>query len=155
MLTTCDKSAGYIASGFWAGLALGRLILPALNVRVGERKIAPFYLMTCLALEFAVWFARSLIGNAITVVRSSLCSSCKSTEGLRRGRYKAIIGVLLGPIYPIVMSLCTQILPRSLHASSIGFIAALGQVGAAVFPCTFHAATSYGFTTSETTHEKN
>lgn len=63
--------------------------------------------------QFAIWFAHDFIGNSVTV---------------------ALVGVLLGPLYPVVMSLCTKVLPRSLHASGIGFIAAFGQAGSAIFP---------------------
>jgi fucose permease len=66
-----------------------------------------------VSVQLAIWFARDFIGNSVTV---------------------ALVGVLIGPTYPICMSLCTKVLPRSLHASGIGFIASLGQTGSALFP---------------------
>lgn len=36
-----------------------------------------------------------------------------------------LVGLIIGPIYPIIMSVCTKVLPRHLHASGIGFIAAV------------------------------
>ncbi|KAL8291864.1 hypothetical protein RQP46_002122 [Phenoliferia psychrophenolica] len=98
-------SAGYVATGFWAGLTIGRIVLLRLNAWVGERRIVPYYLVIAAALELAVWFSKNLVGNAVTVAL-------------------------------IVMSLSTKLLPRHLHASSIGFIAAIGQTGSAVFPFT-------------------
>lgn len=108
-------------------MTLGRIVLLKLNAWVGERRIVPYYLVIAAALEvrpgsssvvlgltnlrlfqLAVWFSKSLVGNAITV---------------------ALIGILIAPLYPIVMSLATKLLPRHLHASSIGFIAAIGQTG--------------------------
>ncbi|KAL8278776.1 hypothetical protein RQP46_008845 [Phenoliferia psychrophenolica] len=81
-------SAGYVATGFWGGITLGRAVLPWLNVR------------------FSIWFSKNLVGNAVTV---------------------AIIGFVIAPLYPIVMSLATKLLPRHLHSSAIGFIAAIGE----------------------------
>lgn len=106
-------SAGYVATGFWGGIALGRAVLPRLNVAVGERRVVFFYVAIAIALEIAIWLSKNLIGNAVTV---------------------ALVGIVMGPLYPNVMSLATKILPRSLHNSAIGFIAAFGQTGSAIFP---------------------
>ncbi|BGP25716.1 hypothetical protein JCM10295v2_004649 [Rhodotorula toruloides] len=105
--------AGYTATGFWFGLMLGRVLLNPINVRVGEKRVLYFYTVIALALEFAVWFADSLVGNAIVV---------------------AVIGVLIGPVYPVAISVLTKVIPRRLHATSIGFCASFGQIGAAACP---------------------
>ncbi|GAA5827386.1 hypothetical protein JCM11251_003789 [Rhodosporidiobolus azoricus] len=107
------SDAGYVASGFWFGLMLGRLLLNPLNQWVGEQRVIYVYTTIALGLEFAIWFADSLVGNAVVV---------------------GIIGVLMGPSYPILISVGTKIWPRRLHASSIAFVAAFGQTGSAVFP---------------------
>lgn len=65
------------------------------------------------SLELVVWFVPSLIGGAVAV---------------------SFIGVLLGPIYPIVMNESGRILPRWLLTGCIGWIAGLGQVGSAALP---------------------
>ncbi|GAA5829881.1 hypothetical protein JCM3766R1_006689 [Sporobolomyces carnicolor] len=106
-------SAGYVATGFWLGLTVGRAILNPLNRLVGEKRIVYVYLLLALALEFAVWFADSFIGNAVVV---------------------SLVGVIIGPLYPIMMSLLTKLLPRKQHGPSIAFVAAFGQCGSAVFP---------------------
>ncbi|KDE07771.1 hypothetical protein MVLG_02041 [Microbotryum lychnidis-dioicae p1A1 Lamole] len=106
-------SAGYVATGFWGGLTLGRAVTSPFNIWFGEKRVIWLYLFIATGLEFAIWFSRDFIGNAVTV---------------------ALVGFLLGPIYPITMSICTKVLPRSLHASGIGFIAAAGQAGSAIFP---------------------
>ncbi|KAK4048968.1 hypothetical protein OIO90_005603 [Microbotryomycetes sp. JL221] len=103
-------SAGYVATGFWAGLTLGRAISTPLNNWVGEKRILYIYLGIAIGLELAIWFADSLVGNAVTV---------------------GLVGLIIGPIYPVTMSVCTKVLPRSMHASGIGFIAAFGS---ALFP---------------------
>ncbi|BGP41209.1 hypothetical protein JCM10449v2_005183 [Rhodotorula kratochvilovae] len=105
--------AGYVATGFWFGLALGRLLLAPLNTRIGEKRVIYGYLGIALALEFSIWFADQLIPNAVVV---------------------GIIGLLIGPVYPVAISLLTKVVPRRLHAPSIAFCAAFGQAGSAVFP---------------------
>ncbi|KAK4046948.1 hypothetical protein OIV83_005739 [Microbotryomycetes sp. JL201] len=109
-------SAGYVATGFWGGkscLTIGRAISTPLNNWVGEKRVLFVYLGIAIGLELAIWFADTLVGNAVAV---------------------GLVGLIIGPIYPVTMSVCTKILPRSMHASGIGFIAAFGQVGSALFP---------------------
>ncbi|KAM0750462.1 MFS general substrate transporter [Meredithblackwellia eburnea MCA 4105] len=107
------SSAGYVATGFWAGIALGRIALPRLNILVGERRIVPYYLIVSCALEISIWFGRNLIGNGVAV---------------------ALVGFLLAPLYPIMISLATKLLPYRLHATGIGFIGSFATVGGAIFP---------------------
>ncbi|KDR80389.1 hypothetical protein GALMADRAFT_223273 [Galerina marginata CBS 339.88] len=106
-------SAGYISSGFFGGLTVGRVALLWVNRKVGERRVLFFYTIIALALEFVIWFVPSLIGNAVAV---------------------SIVGVLLGPMYPIVMNQSSRILPRWILTGSIGWIAGFGQAGSALFP---------------------
>ena len=60
-----------------------------------------------------VWVVPSLIENAVAV---------------------ALVGMILGPVYPILMNHTTKILPRWLLTASIGYIAGMGQAGSAVLP---------------------
>jgi fucose permease len=43
-------------------------------------------------------------------------------------------GFLLGPLFPAAIVAATKLLPRHLHVSAIGFAAAFGGSGAAIFP---------------------
>ncbi|KAK7677635.1 hypothetical protein QCA50_019326 [Cerrena zonata] len=106
-------SAGYISSGFFGGLMLGRIALIWLNRKVGERRIMFIYAFLAIQLEVTVWVVPSLIENAVAI-------SC--------------IGFLLGPMYPILMSYCTQILPRWLLTGCVGWIGSFGQTGSAALP---------------------
>jgi len=106
-------SAGYVASGFWAGIALGRLMLHKFNEFVGEKRVVFFYLAGIVALEITIWTVPSLIENAIAV---------------------AFVGFLLGPFYPNAMNLSTKLLPRRLASTAVGFIASVAQTGSAIFP---------------------
>ena len=65
------------------------------------------------SFELVVWFVPSLIGGAVAV---------------------SLVGVLLGPIYPIVMNEAGRILPRWLLTGCIGWIAGFGQTGSAILP---------------------
>jgi fucose permease len=46
----------------------------------------------------------------------------------------ALQGFFLGPLFPAAVVAATRLLPRHLHVSAIGFAAAAGGGGAAVFP---------------------
>ncbi|KAF9553571.1 MFS general substrate transporter [Agrocybe pediades] len=106
-------SSGYISSGFFGGLTVGRVILLWVNKTIGERRVMFLYAAIAFGLEFVVWFVPSLIGNAVAI---------------------SFVGVLLGPMYPIVMNQTSRILPRYILTGSIGWIAGFGQAGSAVFP---------------------
>lgn len=54
-------------SGFWGGLALGRLVLPRFNAWIGESNVVYFYTILAISFELVVWFARELIANAVAV----------------------------------------------------------------------------------------
>ena len=43
-------------------------------------------------------------------------------------------GFFLGPLFPAVVVACTKLLPRHLHVSGLGFAAAFGGSGGAIFP---------------------
>ncbi|KZT23727.1 MFS general substrate transporter [Neolentinus lepideus HHB14362 ss-1] len=106
-------SSGYISSGFFGGLTVGRVALLWVNHKVGERTVLFIYGILALALELVIWFVPSLIGGAVTV---------------------SIVGILLGPMYPIIMNHSGRILPRWLLTGCIGWIAGLGQAGSALIP---------------------
>ncbi|KAF8813139.1 MFS general substrate transporter [Phlegmacium glaucopus] len=106
-------SSGYISSGFFGGLTVGRVALLWVNKMVGERRVLYIYALLAIGLEITIWFTPSLIGNAIAV---------------------SFIGVLLGPMYPIAMNHASHILPRWILTGSIGWIAGLGQAGSALLP---------------------
>jgi len=106
-------SSGYISSGFFGGIMVGRLALLWLNKMVGEQRVLYLYAALAIGLELIIWFVPSLIGGAVAV---------------------ALIGVFLGPMYPIVMNHAGRIVPRWLLSGSIGWIAGFGQAGSAILP---------------------
>ncbi|CDO77089.1 hypothetical protein BN946_scf184473.g33 [Trametes cinnabarina] len=107
------SNSGYISSGFFGGLMLGRILLMWLNRKIGERRALFLYALLAIQLEVTVWVVPSLVENAIAV---------------------AFVGLLLGPMYPILMNHSTKILPRWLLTGCMGYIAGVGQAGSAVLP---------------------
>ncbi|TFK91514.1 MFS general substrate transporter [Polyporus arcularius HHB13444] len=108
-----SSDAGYISSGFFAGMTLGRIFLMWLNDKIGERRALFIYALLAIVLEVTVWVVPSLIENGVAV---------------------AFIGLLLGPMYPILVHHSTHILPRWLLTGCMGYISSIGQTGSAVLP---------------------
>ncbi|EJD53990.1 MFS general substrate transporter [Auricularia subglabra TFB-10046 SS5] len=106
-------SAGYISSGFFGGLMAGRLFLLPINDWLGERRVIFVYALLTLGLDVVIWRVRSLIGNAVAV---------------------SMIGVLFGPMYPVVMHQAGLVLPPRILAGAVGYIAGFGIIGGAVVP---------------------
>lgn len=104
---------GLVATGFWLGLTVGRVILGFITGRIGEKLAITIYLVLSLAMELLFWLIPSFISSAIFV---------------------AFLGFFLGPIYPSAIVVLTKLLPTRLHVSAIGFVAAVGASGATVMP---------------------
>jgi fucose permease len=47
---------------------------------------------------------------------------------------ESLQGFFLGPLFPAAIVVAMKLLPRHLHVSAIGFAAAFGGSGAAIFP---------------------
>ncbi|KZV76126.1 MFS general substrate transporter [Peniophora sp. CONT] len=108
-----DSSSGYISSGFFGGLAIGRVVLIWLNKRIGEARAITLYSIVCIALQVTVWAIPSLVENAVAV---------------------SVVGLLMGPIYPIMVGQTSKILPRFVLSAALGIINGLGQTGSALLP---------------------
>ncbi|CDO70549.1 hypothetical protein BN946_scf184579.g5 [Trametes cinnabarina] len=106
-------NSGYISSGFFGGLTVGRIALLWLNKKIGEWRVIFLYVMICIGLELVVWLIPNLISGAVCI---------------------SFVGFFLGPIFPIVMNHAGNVLPSELISGSIGWIASFGSAGAAVFP---------------------
>ncbi|KAI5123263.1 hypothetical protein M0805_001352 [Coniferiporia weirii] len=106
-------SSGYVSTGFFGGLTLGRVALLWVNEKVGEHLIIFIYTALALGLELIVWLVPSLIGDAVAV---------------------SFVGFVLGPMYPILMNETGRLIPPWLLTGSIGWIASFGFAGSALFP---------------------
>ncbi|TEB09159.1 MFS general substrate transporter [Coprinellus micaceus] len=106
-------NSGYISSGFFGGLTLGRVILLPINKWLGEHRVFYIYALLSLGLELVIWFVPSLVGSVITV---------------------SVIGLLFGPIYPISMNRAARILPPWILTGAMGWIGGFGTCGSALVP---------------------
>jgi fucose permease len=66
-----------------------------------------------MALELVFWLVPQFYVSAVAV---------------------SLQGFFLGPLFPAAIVAATKLLPRHLHVSAIGFAAAFGGSGAAIFP---------------------
>ncbi|KAF4611885.1 hypothetical protein D9613_003751 [Agrocybe pediades] len=106
-------TSGYVSSGFWGGITIGRVALLWVNKKIGAKPVLFLYAVLAIALELVVWFVPSLVGDAIAV---------------------SLIGVLFGPMYPLIMEQASRTIPRSILTGGIGWISGIGQIGSALIP---------------------
>ncbi|KAF5981413.1 tetracycline resistance protein [Fusarium bulbicola] len=102
-----------VATGFWGGMTIGRLFLSLVTVRLGEFWAMFLYIGVTIALELVFWLVPNLVVSAVAA---------------------ALIGVAMGPMYPVAVVLMTKVMPRSLHVGTIGFAASFGGSGGAILP---------------------
>ncbi|PYH96303.1 MFS general substrate transporter [Aspergillus ellipticus CBS 707.79] len=104
---------GYVSAGFWAGITAGRFLLSQPAHLIGEKRSVIGLVVGSVAFQLMTWFIPNIIGDAVAV---------------------AIVGLLLGPVYPCATAVFSKLLPRSMHTSSLSFISAMGSSGGAVSP---------------------
>ncbi|KAF9872445.1 hypothetical protein CkaCkLH20_09942 [Colletotrichum karsti] len=109
------------SSGFWAGMAVGRLILGAVTDKLGVKRAVVIYLL--FAPVFTVLFM------LIRVLWFSVFSM-------------ALLGFVMGPLFPSSVVQLVELLPKELHVAAVSFVASLGQVGGALLPYILGAITS-------------
>lgn len=129
-----DFESGMVATGFWIGITMGRVILGFITPRIGEKLAisvsfvsflsiqvqemtdlgtTQLYVPAAIGFHLLFWLVPQFVASAVAV---------------------AIEGFFLGPLFPAVVVAATKLLPTHLHISAIGFAAALGGSGAAIFP---------------------
>ena len=112
-----SPSLGYVTSGFWIGITLGRFVLSHAAQRLGARLAIVLLTAGCILFQLAVWFVPVIIGEAVAI---------------------ALVGLLLGPIYAFAVSTFSQLLLQNGSGgqlvSSLAFISAMGSSGGAVAP---------------------
>jgi fucose permease len=116
MMRTRDANlnlAGSCSTGFWMGMAIGRLMLGFVTDRIGVRRATILYFVCAIGLEvlFAMW-------------DSSVASVVLMT----------LLGFVMGPLFPSGVVVLTRLLPVELHIAAVSFVSSLGQIGGAFFP---------------------
>ncbi|KAJ9138121.1 Bypass of stop codon protein 6 [Pleurostoma richardsiae] len=109
------SSVGYVTSGFWAGITIGRFVLAAPAHRIGEKVFVYGLVIGATIFEILVWWVPNVIGDAISV---------------------AIVGLLLGPVYPCAAAVFMRTMSRSEQITGLGVISAFGSSGGAAAPFT-------------------
>lgn len=105
--------SGWIVSGYWLGLTLGRVLLGLVAQRIGDKRLIEFCLAGVVVGLALLWLAPSQVLSASGLVLTGFC---------------------LGPIFPTTIALIATLVPGHLLPNSVGFIASLGSMGAALFP---------------------
>lgn len=104
---------GYVSAGFWAGITVGRFVLSHPAHLVGEKLSVILLVLGSVAFQLMTWLIPNIIGDAVAV---------------------AVVGLLLGPVYPCATVVFSKLLPRSMQTSSLSIISAMGSSGGAVSP---------------------
>ncbi|EME40767.1 hypothetical protein DOTSEDRAFT_157675 [Dothistroma septosporum NZE10] len=104
---------GYVTSGFWAGITVGRFTLTHVASRIGEKRSVLGLGTGVVVFQLMCWFIPNIIGEAVSV---------------------AILGLLLGPVYPCAATVFTKLLPGNMQTIAISFISSAGSSGGAIVP---------------------
>lgn len=111
-----------VVSGYWAGLASGRILLGYLSSRFGEK-----LMITLFTIMIIAGLVVMMISTNVALDSTGKCALfwlvCTSSINMYTIAFVAM-GLLLGPMFPTTISLASKALPRSYHATSIGFVAA-------------------------------
>ncbi|KAI8377851.1 major facilitator superfamily domain-containing protein [Radiomyces spectabilis] len=108
-----EEIMGYVVTGFWGGMAIGRLFLGYLANRFGEKSLTSICNSMSLILVGQLWLSNDIVIVCIVFV---------------------VVGFLQAPVFTTAIALICKLLPRELHATALGCIAAGTSVGAAFFP---------------------
>ncbi|KAJ3551881.1 hypothetical protein NM688_g4454 [Phlebia brevispora] len=107
------EGASWVASAFYLGIAVGRIVLPALNLLLGERRAVFVYILVAIGLEAVAWFVPDLVSTAV-------CT--------------ALVGLAISTFYSAAIAIGGKLIPRAMHADAFSLMSAVGQSGSALWP---------------------
>lgn len=108
------KSSGYVASGFWAGLTVGRLVIAApMHKYFGARRSVFVISVLSIVLVSLTWAIPHVVADGVLI---------------------SLTGLFVGPVYPLMISVVSKLLPRKIQVVSLTIITAAGSSGGAFFP---------------------
>ncbi len=105
--------SGWIVSGYWLGLTLGRLVMGKVGQKVGNKRLIEGSLVGVMIGLLLVWWGPTALVSAMGLWLTGFC---------------------LGPIFPTTIALMSGMVTSRVLAGAIGFMTSLGSMGAALFP---------------------
>lgn len=105
--------ASVCSSGFWIGMAIGRLSLGYITDRIGVRRATVVYLLCAMFSDLLFAAVDTPAGSVILM---------------------ALLGFFCGPLFPSAIVQLNLLLPRALHVPAVSLVASVGQVGGALLP---------------------
>lgn len=114
--------ASLSSSGFWIGMAAGRLVLGLVTDRVGVRVAATVYVIIAIAAQAVVAGVEVAAVSIVAVI---------------------VVGFFLGPLFPSGIVVLARLLPKDLHVGAVSFVASVGQLGAAFGPFAMGAVVQF------------
>lgn len=104
--------AGWMVSGFWLGLTLGRIVLGHVAQRVGHVRLIQGSLVGVVIGVLITWLIPTPIADALGLF---------------------LIGFSLGPIFPTVIAMMSTLVSARILPGAIGFLVSFANIGAALF----------------------
>ncbi|KUJ07749.1 MFS general substrate transporter, partial [Mollisia scopiformis] len=105
--------SGYASSAFYTGLTSGRVVLLPLTAVLNDKRAVTLYAALALAMQVVVWTSPVFLVDFIAV---------------------AACGFVMGPVYPVTVSLVTKATPHGYHPGALSLMASVGQSGSAFLP---------------------
>jgi fucose permease len=105
--------SGYSSAAFYGGLTSSRVMLLPLTAWLTEKRAVALYAIIALATQVIIWTSPSFTVDFIAI---------------------ATCGFVMGPVYPITVSLVTKATPHEYHPGALSLMACVGQSGSALFP---------------------
>ncbi len=107
--------AGWVVSGYWLGLTLGRFVLYGVAQRLGVGVVG--LMVGCLAgivaCAFVIWLVPSAVAASVGLF---------------------LLGFVLGPMFPTTIAVVPRLVPGSLVATAIGILVGISVGVGALFP---------------------
>lgn len=105
--------SGWVMSGYWLALTIGRIALARVGQAVGNKRLIEMCLAGTMLGLLLIWWG--------------------PTPWLTAGGFW-IVGFCLGPMFPTAIALLSTLVSGRVLPTAIGFLASLGSMGAALFP---------------------
>lgn len=107
-------SVGYVSSGFWAGVTIGRFLLTSPLIKYcGNRRSVIVLIGLIIGFDILTWLV---------------------PEKIAAGLFASLAGLFIGPIYPMMIVFLTNILPRKIRFCSLVLASAFGSSGGSAVP---------------------